>query len=383
MLKLFYVCFFLVSGVAIPFFPPYLRNLGLSGKQVSAMLMVAPVLQMGVPLLWGWMADRTRRPDRVLQVLCLGALVASLPIVFLRTMPVLLGFYAGQQFFMVSIMALADSLAVGKTRTGAEYSRIRLWGSLSFVAMCVLLGNWLDVRAVRTGDVLVPTLVSLGLALSLFASLGLRGHGGQASPHLREVRQLLRDRRFRFLLVIGGVHWMCLVPYHGFFGILLRDRGFPSRTTGYAFTVGVMAEIAVFLVYSWLRSRIALVPMFVAAFAASAVRWWLFAYTQSAWLIVATQVLHALTFGIFWATSMAWIGTCVPSKLRATGQVLFSATLGVGSMVGLLAAGALYDATGGAGSAFTLAGLVELVPLVLVLSMRAKFSQEKPDSAIT
>jgi PPP family 3-phenylpropionic acid transporter len=341
------------------------------------------VLQMGVPLIWGWLADRTRRPDRVLQILCLGAMAASLPIVFVRTMPILLVFFVGQQFFMVSIMALADSLAVEKTRTGAEYSRIRLWGSLSFVAMCVLLGRLLDMRGVRTGDVLVPTLVSVGLALSFFASLGLRGHGGQASPHLREVRQLLRDRRFRFLLVIGGVHWMCLVPYHGFFGILLQDRGLPARTTGYAFTVGVMAEIAVFLFYSWLRARIALIPMFVAAFAVTAVRWWLFAYVQSAWVIVATQVLHAMTFGIFWATSMAWIGACVPSKLRATGQVLFSTTMGVGSMVGLLVTGAIYDATGGAGSAFTLAGLVELVPLALVLLMRAKFSQGSPNSAVT
>ncbi len=73
MLKLFYLCFFISSGVSIPFFPAYLRQIGLSGQQVSLLLAIAPALQLGVPLLWGWIADRTRRPDLVLRALCLGA----------------------------------------------------------------------------------------------------------------------------------------------------------------------------------------------------------------------------------------------------------------------------------------------------------------------
>ncbi|HEX7599919.1 MAG TPA: MFS transporter [Polyangia bacterium] len=372
MLKLFYVCIFVVTGTSTPFFAPYLRKLGLSGQQVSAMLMVAPTLQLVVPLLWGWLADRTRQPHRVLQALCLGAFAASLPIIFVRTMPALLLLFVAQQFFYVCISPLADSLAVEKARMGGDYSRIRLWGSLSFITVSMLMGLCLDWRGVKTGDVLVPAVISVGLALSLFAGLGLKGRGVEPSPHLREVRQLLHDRRFRFLLVVAGLHWMCLVPYHGFFGILLQDRGFPARIISYSFVAGAGAEIMVFLAYSRLRARIGLLPMFAAVFAVSALRWWFFAYAQSAWLIVVTQLLHALTFGLFWVTCMAWIGGCVPPRLRATGQVLFSTTLGVGSMVGLLATGALYDATGGAGIAFTLAGLLELLPLAWVLIMRGK-----------
>ena len=74
-----------------------------------------------------------------------------------------------------------------------------------------------------------------------------------------------------------------------------------------------------------------------------------------------------MTFGMFWATSMAWIGECVPSKLRATGQMLFSTTLGIGALVGFPAVGALYDATGGAGTAFAVAGSLEVIPILLVL----------------
>jgi len=367
MLKLFYACYFITLGVSVPFFPAYLRQLGLSGRQVSTLLALAPALQLVIPLGCGWLADRTRRPHVVLRGLCLGAFLASLPVIFVRTMPALLGIYFVQQLFAVSIVSLADSLAVESTRRGGHYGRIRARGSASFVAVCLVAGWWLDFRGVHTGDALVPVVVSTGFGLSFLTSLGIKGDGTSERPHLRDVRRLLGDRRFLLLLAVAGLHWSALVPYHGFFGVLLQDLGFPSRITSYAFIVGSTAEIAVFWVFSRVRARFTLSQLMVASFAVSALRWWLFAYTHSAFLIVALQITHAFTFGAFWATAMAWIAECVPPKLRASGQVLFTTVIGLGSMTGLLVAGPLYDATGGASAAFRLAGIVELVPLALVL----------------
>jgi PPP family 3-phenylpropionic acid transporter len=372
MLKLFYICYFITLGVSVPFFPAYLRQLGLSGHQVSFLLAIAPALQLGVPLAWGWLADRTRRPDLILRVLCLFSFLASLPVIYVRAMPALFTIYLVQQFFAVSILSLADSLAVEKSCQGGHYGRIRAFGSSSFVATCLLAGWWLDLRGIHSGDALAPLLISAGYGLSFLAALGLRGQGSEARPHLHDMRRLLGDYRFLFLLVIAGLHWAALVPYHGFFGILMQDRGFAATTTSYAFFVGSAAEIAVFLAFSRLRARFTLEQILAASFAVSALRWWLFAHTHSAFLVVALQVAHALTFGAFWAAAMAWIADCVPAKLRATGQVMFSMVLGAGSTLGLLLAGALYDAAGGADTVFTLASVVELLPLALVLLSRSR-----------
>src|SRR4051812_42110577 len=174
MLKLFYVCYFVVVGVSTPFFGPYLRQLGLSGQAVSAILTVAPTLQLGVPMIWGWLADRTRRPNLVLRGLCLGACVVSVPVVFVRSMPALLVLYALEQIFAGSIMALADSVAMESARLQRfEYARVRLWGSFSFIASCFAAGALLDWRAIKHGDALVPTLVSLAFGCSFLAALGL------------------------------------------------------------------------------------------------------------------------------------------------------------------------------------------------------------------
>jgi MFS transporter, PPP family, 3-phenylpropionic acid transporter len=201
----------------------------------------------------------------------------------------------------------------------------------------------------------------------LLAATRLPGHGGGARPHLAEVRALLRDRRFGLLLLLAGLHWAALVPYHGFFGVLLQDRGFPAKITSYAFVLGTAAEIAVFLLFARLRARFPLGHLLAAAFAVSAARWWLLSCTRSAVFVVALQVGHGFTFGMFWAGAMAWLGECVPAKLRATGQVLYSMVIGLGALVSLPLAGALYDATGGASTAFACAGALDLLPFGLLL----------------
>lgn len=371
MLKLFYACFYLTVGVSTPFFPAYLRQLGLSGRQVAVLLAIPPALQLVVPLGWGWIADRTRRPDRILRILCMGAFLASLPVIFVRTMPMLFVAYLAQQIFAVAIVGMADSVAVERWRKGAAYGPTRAAGSAAFMIACVVAGWWLDLRGLRAADGLVPMLVSLGFAASFLAALGLHGRAAGDRPHARDVRSLVRDRRFRALLIVAGLHWAALVPYHGFFGILLRERGLPARFTSLAFVIGTVAEIVVLFLFARLRARFGLAQLFAVVFVTSAARWWLSATVSSPGALLALQVIHGLTFGLFWVTAMAWLAAAVPSAVRATGQMLFTMVNGVGGVTALLVTGTLYD-LGGAALPFVLAGVLDLVAFGFVLVVARK-----------
>jgi PPP family 3-phenylpropionic acid transporter len=366
-LQLFYACYFAAIGASVPFFPPYLRSLGLSGQQISFMLACAPILHLGVPLGWGWVADRTRRPDLVLRLVCLTACLLMVPLVFVRTMPAMLLLYAAHQAFVVPIIGLTDAIALERVRQGADYGRIRLWGSLAFALSSLLVGWLLDARARTGGDALVPAYIAVWLGVTFLVSLTLRGNATRERPHASEIRTLLRDRRFLFLLIFAPLHWACTAPYHGFLGILFRDRGLPQGLLGASFLVAVSAEMATLFFFSRLRRRFNLAPLLVVAFAVTGVRWLLVAVIRDPYLLVALQAVHALTFGIFWGSALAWVGECVPPNLRATGQTLFTGVLyGVGNGLGMLGSGALYDAFHGAEPSFVIAGLLEVVPLVLV-----------------
>lgn len=370
MLRLFYACYFTGVAVTMPFFPPYLRGLGLSGRQISLMLATAPVLYMFTPLAWGWLADRTRRPDVVLRIVLFGAFLGVLPLIFVRTMPEMLGVYALHQLFSVAIIGLVDSLALERVRQGDDYGRIRVWGSVSFALTCAVVGSVLAARGAVPADRLVPMLMAGTLAGSFLASLGLAGRRAEPErPHASEVWLLLRDRRFLLLLAVAPLHWAACAPYNGFFAILVQDRGLSPAVAAQGFTISVVGEIAVLYFFRRLRARFRLVPLLALAFAATVARWWaIAAIGPSAIGLVALQTIHALTFGVFWAAAVAWLGECVSPRLRATGQTLFTAmTFGVGNIVGVLGTGWLYDAFGGAGPAFVIAGVVELLPLALIV----------------
>ena len=381
MLRLFYACYFAGIGASVPFFPPYLRSLGLSGTQISLMLAVAPILHLCVPMAWGWLADRTRRPDLVLRGVCLAAALLMVPLIFVRTMPAMLFLYAGYQAFLVPIIGLTDAITLERVRQGADYGRIRLWGSFAFAVSSLVVGRLLDARGRTGGDPLIPTYIAVTLGIAFLVSLTLRGGQGasQERPHASEIRTLLRDRRFLFLLIFAPLHWGCTAPYHGFLGILFRDRHLTQGLLGASFLVSVGAEMATLFFFGRLRRRFTLAPMLMVAFAVTAVRWVLVAVVQDPFWLVALQVVHALTFGVFWGSALAWVGECVPPRLRATGQTLFTGVLyGVGNGLGMLGSGALYDAFGGAEPSFAIAGALEVVPLVLMATWGRRLDPTRP-----
>ncbi len=357
-------------AVALPFFPLYLRDLGLTGQQVSVVMSIAPFLHLGVPLWWGWVADRTRRTDRLLQLACLGSFVFYGPLIFVRSMPALMVVVAAHQAFAVAISGLSDTLALDRARHGEDYGRIRVWGSVSFMLACLLIAPVLAARGQRHGDPLVPILMTAFLGLTFLSSLTVRSNASRERPHARDVSVLLADRRFLFLIVVAPVHWACCSPYHAFFGILLRDRGLSETTIGHAFVVSVVGEMLALYFFRTLRERFSLPTLLAVSFGASALR---FVFTglavSPAWL-VGLQAAHALTFGLYWGAALAWLAECVPPQLRATGQTLYTAcTLGIGNIVGMLGTGVIYDRTGSAAPAYVLAGCLEIVPLVLALSV--------------
>jgi PPP family 3-phenylpropionic acid transporter len=379
MLRLFYACYFAGTGVTVAFFSAYLRGLGLSGRQISFLLAVAPLLHLCVPLGWGWIADRTHRPDLVLRFVCFLAAALMVPMVFVRTMPAMLLMYAGCQAFAVPIIGLVDSLALERVRQGADYGRIRVWGSFAFAVSSQVVGQLLDWRGRSDGDPLVPAVIAGALGAAFLVSFTVRGQAARERPHAREIGALLRDRRFLFLLVVAPLHWLCTAPYHGYLGVLFRDRHLPQRLLGTAFLISVGAEMAALFFFTRLRARFALAPLLAVTFAVSSVRWALVAVVQDPWLLVALQATHALTFGVFWGSVLSWVGECVPPGLRATGQTLFTGMLyGVGNGLGMLGSGALYDAFGGAERAFLVAAGIELVPLTLMLALGRRLDPLRP-----
>jgi PPP family 3-phenylpropionic acid transporter len=368
-LRLFYFLYYGYVGALLPYFAPYLRGLGFSGAEIGTVQMIPPLVAAPVALAWSSAADRLGAPGRVLAAAAAWSALATAFLPLARVPIAVAAVLLAQSLAERAVVPLVDSVTLEWTRADPRlrYARIRLFGSIGYVAVAQGLGILLAARGDRPGDPLVPALIAAlvaGYAVVARRLPSPPAHGERAG--LRDAAALAGDRRLLALLVACAVHWASCAPFHLLFGVFVRDAGLPSSITGLGMAVGVAAEVVALLAYPRLEARLGLPALFGVAFAGSALRWWLTSLADGAFAIVAVQALHALTFGLFWGASVNAMAAIVPPRLRATGQALFSAIVfGAGNAAGYSLAGLGYDRLGGVGPLFAIAAATELVALAI------------------
>lgn len=364
----FYLLHFTAIGITLPFLPAYLKSLDLSGTQVGLLLALYPLVAMVAPSLWGHLADRTGRPDRVLSVIALGSLACFAPLLWLRRFEALALAYAAYALFASSTTTVIDSLTLHRVSlTGESYARIRLFGSVGFVLSSTAFGALvLEVD----GRVVAAAMSMLAAAFAWSLLVRSRTEPGPRAHPLAGL-SLLRHRDVALLLGCCCLHWIACAPFHGTFSIHVTALQLPPSVVGLSAGLGVVAEILVMLTYPRGLGRLAPPIVLALACGASAVRWLLMSVVERAVPLILLQLLHGMTFGAFYTASVSYLASRVPPELRASGQALYvSVNFGLGGLIGFTAAGAGYDLLGGH-RLFLVAAVLELVPALLFLTLKA------------
>ena len=127
--------------------------------------------------------------------------------------------------------------------------------------------------------------------------------------------------------LLGGGFFMAAAhgTLYAFLTLLLQRAGYSGIVIGVLWTLGVLAEIAVFLWLPQIFRRFALARILVFSFACAVVRFLMLGWLADIlWIIVLAQLLHAASFGAFHAASVAAMHRVVPEAAHARGQTLFS-----------------------------------------------------------
>src|SRR5512138_3828477 len=319
-LRLFYLLYYGNVGTYLPFFPAYLRGRGFTGEQIGLVQMLPSLLAPAVAISWASFADHRASPERALRLAAGWAALAVLLLPLARA-----PWQVGAVVLLMSlgdraVVPLADSITLEWCREhpGASYARIRLWGSIGFIAVSLLVGRALTLRGDRAADLLVPVSVVLCVAGYALAARGAPPSSRHVErPGGRDLSDLARDRRLHLLLAASALHWAACAPFHLMFGVFVRDLGLTADVTGIGMGLGVLAEIFVLLAFPRLEARFPLRGLFAVAFLGSALRWALLARTGGAFAVAALQLLHGLTFGLFWGSATRALADVVPPRLRA------------------------------------------------------------------
>lgn len=365
----FYFFYFAYLGTFAPFFSLYLDGIGLMPFHIGVVMALPQVTRIIAPHLWSWLADRTSAPVRVVRYTGIAGCVVFLPIFAGTQVALIVLTILAMTFFWSAALPLMEATTL--THLGDEtsrYGRVRVWGSIGFIAAVIGVGHLLDFVTLQAVPVLVFAMM-LGILGCVFIvpEAPVVHHGGETS-----VRRVMLKAEVLALIGAGAFMAAAHGPYYTFFSIHLVAQGYSKSATGWLWALGVICEIGIFAWMPRLFRAYSLRAILIASFALAVVRFlaigWL---AHSLIALLLAQVLHAATFGAFHAASIGYVHKLFRGKLQSRGQAIYgSVSFGVGGAIGGFASGYAWDRWGAAPT-FTLAAACALIGM-MILVLRLK-----------
>jgi PPP family 3-phenylpropionic acid transporter len=364
-LSAWYFFYFAYIGAFAPYFTLYLQSLGLGAPVIGALMSLMLAMRLLAPNFWGWLAYRLGRKTVVLRVSGLLSIAGYLFFFVASDFWALFGAMAFMSFFWSASLPLVEALTLRHLEGRSEqYGRIRMWGSIGFVVAVLGTGAWLD-RAPMDSLLWVNLALLIGISACAWL-LSDPPPGSVAEPRLSLRAGVMRPE---VLLLLAACFFMSAAhsPFYVFYSIHLVDHGYDKSAVGLLWSLGVVAEIGVFLAMPRLMRAWSLRAILLISFMIAVIRFLLIGWCADVVeLLVLAQLMHGATFGANHAAAVAALNRWFPARQQARVQALYgSVSYGAGGMVGNVVSGAAWDWVG-AGPTFTLGSVFALVGVLLL-----------------
>jgi PPP family 3-phenylpropionic acid transporter len=347
-----YAALFLVIGCYLPYMPVWLSWRTLSADQIAILLATPLYIRIVFTPVISFVADLLGNRRGIVIALAWGSL-GSFALLWVSD-----GFW--QMMLAIALLAvnwttimpLVETIAIsGIRKSGLDYGRVRLWGSLTFIGASLAAGIVIQFRDAGT---VLPMLMTATALLIFAAYLVPRDvePKRQGSPvrrlRLRHAFALARAPLFLLFLLAAAMIQGSHALLYAFGSLHWRAQGFSGGTIGALWSIGVIAEVALFAVSGRLVSYVGSTRLMVLAGGAAVVRWAVLALDPPLLATGLVQTLHALSFGATHLAAIHFLTHAVPEDRSATAQGLYAAVV-AGLVLGsvTIACGPLYEAYGG------------------------------------
>ncbi len=330
-LSAFYFFYFAAVGVYIIFLPKVLHDLGYSAVDIGIIFALAPLMRFLTPFLFLKhikLDQKVFKSALILSIICSSTFYLTIE-----------NFYA----FMINNAILGASLSLilpylevtaikilGKER----YGKSRLYGSIGFTVIALLLGQFLSNPFIALHYYLAVNILTVIFALLLLKYDDVSHDESVTNEPFSFFKFWpFWISLFFMQLSFGG--------FYNFFTIYETDHGISLEMTSYLWSFGVICEIILLYFQAPLLKR-NLLNIIRFSVAITVIRWFLlFAYPDNLTLTFITQSIHAFSFGLYHSAVIIYLYTLYENKKLAQ-QFMYGVAYGLGGFIGALVAGWLY-----------------------------------------
>ncbi len=362
----------------MPYWSLYLQDQGFSYLQIATLMATIQLTKIVAPSLWGHLGDKAGQRVRLVR---LGAITGSLFFAGVFLEP---GFYGlllvmlAFTFFWNAILPLYEVItlrSLGDRRD--RYGRVRLWGSVGFIGAVAGVGlilEWVSIQWLPW--LLVP--VFLGIVVSVFLLPAERGERKPPAPK-GSLRAIVTHPAVVAFFLMNFLLQVSHGAYYTFFSIHLEQHGYGNLAIGLLWSLGVISEIALFVVMHRLSRLFTVRQIVIGSLLLTMLRWVLIAeLTDVLPVLLFAQLLHAASYAALHAVSVQYVQGFFGKHHHGQGQALYSGlTFGAGGALGAWLSGFLVE---GFSTSVAFWGGAVAMAIAIVITVRGLKAPPEPHS---
>lgn len=372
LLRLLYFLVFCCTASWLPVMADFCISRGLTGIQTSVVLSITPLMMFLVQPLSGTLADRYS----FRKILLLASTLAAFSYLgylmqggFLWLMAVTIV----MSVFYNTIQPVLDSLSLqlAAKDPAFSYGTLRVAGALGWAVTGILTGKVID--GTQIGMVFVISFISMaGVALlTLFLPkqdviLPSESAGYTGSTQLLKNKQLLFLLLAVVLISTGGT------AIWNFYSLYMKGNGATATLVGYGLSLQGLCELPFFYFSARIMLRFGTRMTLILTVLVLSLRLLLYAFVSKPEMAIPIELLHGISWSLFWVACVEYVSKLVDAKWMATGQsLLYAAYYGLGAIAGNYWTGFLADKSMPYGQIFLLNGvIVFMVAILLAIFLR-------------
>jgi PPP family 3-phenylpropionic acid transporter len=374
-LRLLYFLVFCCTASWLPIFADYLKGRGLNGIQIGIILSITPCMMFLVQPFYGMVADRLGY-KKCLLISSILASIGYAAYLHEGSFGYLLLVTVFMSLFYNTIQPLLDSLSLtlGQRDPRFSYGSLRIAGAAGWAFTGIVVGYYID--AINTTVIFLFSAISL--LLTFIFAFSLRGDRDRpVRPEalaFKNIRSVFANKIFILLLLAVFLVSVGATTIWNFYSIYMKENGASASLVGFGISFQGLCELPFFYFSAKIIQRLGIKTTLLVTFFATALRLFLYSVVGDPRAAIFIEVLHGVSWSLFWVVCVESTNTLVQEDWRATGQsLLYAAYFGIGAIVGNFWTGYLYDAKLRIAEIFLLnSGIVALVGLSMWYFLKDK-----------
>jgi len=341
----FFFLYFAYVGLVSPYASLFFVDQGFNVIQISVLMSMLQITRIIGPFSWGWLSDYLSNRIGIIRFCACLASITFLAIFYLHSYIAFFVWMFILHTILSSLMPLGESATVHAlfkdNSFDKRYGRLRLWGSLGFIAMVLFAGELFQRKSIALYPI-VGAVVLLLLAIVTF-----RLHEPKVQRHKMvkgELLSVLQNPDVRWFLLSGFFMIFAHAALYVFYSLYLSKLGYNKFQIGLFWALGVSAEVIFFYFQSKVLSRLQPEIVLQASFGVGVLRFILIAFFPLTWVLILAQVMHAGTFAAHHSAATKLLQRWFTGPLQARGQALMATvSYGLGGTLGGLCSGWIWD----------------------------------------